>query len=97
MMGECFLAPVARGQSAFALELSSLCSFAFYFNAATENLNQIGYNIALKYLIIIGFKAIKNFTSYRHNCLEIGISRLLTSTESRVTLYNKQFSFINIF
>ena len=24
MMGECFLAPVARGQSAFALELSSL-------------------------------------------------------------------------
>jgi hypothetical protein len=48
-----------------------LVGFAFHFNAATQNLDNVGNDVVLNILSLLSFKAIQYFSANRYNCLEL--------------------------
>ena len=64
----------------------------FDLNTAAEYFYQVGNDLVFEYLIIVCFKAVEYFSSYRDNSLKLSVSCHFYRAERRVTLHDVKLS-----
>ena len=68
----------------------------FNFNSAAEHADKVNDNFALENFVILGFKAIKNFSPDGNQSLKLRVTRLLARAESRIALHDEKLADVDI-
>ena len=73
-----------------------LCALRLYLYPTPEDFNKVRDNLTLEYFVVIDLQAVEDLSAYGYDSLKIGVARLLTRAESRITLNYKHLALVNV-